>query len=107
MEIHTSGKRHFVRHKDIVHLEAEGSYTTLHLSTGKRITMSKNLKKVEEMLDNEMFFRTHNSHLVQLDRIVACNYRENCVTLDNGSEVPMAVRKREALKRKLSLLMPA
>lgn len=107
LEIHTSGKRHFVRHKDIVHLEAEGSYTTLHLSTGKRITMSKNLKKVEEMLDNEMFFRTHNSHLVQLDRIVACNYRENCVTLDNGSEVPMAVRKRESLKRKLSLLMPA
>ena len=107
LEIHTSGKRHFVRHKDIVHLEAEGSYTTLHLGTGKRITMSKNLKKVEEMLDNEMFFRTHNSHLVQLDRIVACNYRENCVTLDNGNEVPMAVRKREALKRKLSLLMPA
>ena len=76
LEIHTSGKRHFVRHKDIVHLEAEGSYTTLHLSTDKRITMSKNLKKLEEMLDN-------------------------------GSEVPMAVRKREALKRKLSLLMPA
>ena len=46
-------------------------------------------------------------HFVQLDRIVACNYRENCVTLDNGSEVPMAVRKREALKRKPSLLMPA
>ena len=76
LEIHTSGKRHFVRHKDIVHLEAEGSYTTLHLGTGKRITMSKTLKKVEEMLDN-------------------------------GSEAPMAVRKREALKRKLSLLMPA
>ena len=76
LEIHTSGKRHFVRHKDIVHLEAEGSYTTLHLSTDKRITMSKNLKKLEEMLDN-------------------------------GSEVPMAVIKREALKRKLSLLMPA
>ena len=76
LEIHTSGKRHFVRHNDIVHLEAEGSYTTLHLSTDKRITMSKNLKKLEEMLDN-------------------------------GSEVPMAVRKREALKRKLSLLMPA
>ncbi|MGB2228244.1 MAG: LytR/AlgR family response regulator transcription factor, partial [Flavobacteriales bacterium] len=107
LEILTSGKRHFVRHRDIVRVEAEGSYTTLHLAGGKRITMSKNLKRVEEMLNNEMFFRAHNSHLVQLDRIVACNYRENCVTLDNGSEVPMAVRKREALKRKLSLLMPA
>ena len=59
------------------------------------------------MLDNGMFFRTHNSHLVQSDLIVARKYRESCVTLDSGSEVPTAVRKREALKRKLSLLMPA
>ena len=43
LEIHTSGKRHFVRHKDIVHLKAEGSYATIHLGSGKRITMSKNL----------------------------------------------------------------
>lgn len=107
LEILTSGKRHFVRHKDIVHVEAEGSYTTLHLSNGRRITMSKNLKRVEEMLNNEMFFRPHNSHLVQLHRVEACNYRDNTVVLDTGAIVPMAVRKREALKQRLALLMSA
>ena len=107
LEILTSGKRHFVRHKDIVHVEAEGSYTTLHLANGRRITMSKNLKRVEEMLNNEMFFRPHNSHLVQLHRVEACNYRDNTVVLDTGAVVPMAVRKREALKQRLSLLMSA
>ena len=107
LEILTSGKRHFVRHRDIVHVEAEGSYTTLHLAGGRRITMSKNLKRVEEMLDNEMFFRAHNSHLVQLERVEACNYRDNTVVLDTGDVVPMAVRKREALKQRLSLLMTA
>lgn len=107
LEINTSGKRHFVRHKDIVHAEAEGSYTTLHLASGKRLTLSKNLKRVEEMLSNDMFYRTHNSHLVQLERVVSCNYRDNSVQLDSGAKVPMAVRKRESLKQKLALVMPA
>ena len=105
LEILTSGKRHFVRHRDIVHAEAEGSYTTLHLASGRRITISKNLKRLEEMLNNDMFFRPHNSHLVQLERVEACNYRDNTVVLDTGDVVPMAVRKREALKQRLSLLM--
>ena len=69
--------------------------------------MSKNLKRVEEMLDNDMFFRPHNSHLVQLERVEACNYRDNTEVLDTGAVVPMAVRKREALKQRLSLLMSA
>lgn len=107
LEICTSGKRHFVRHKDIVHVEAEGSYTTFHLASGRRITMSKNLKRVEEMLNSDMFFRAHNSHLVQLERVTSCNYRDNTVALDTGAIVPMAVRKREALKQRLSLLMSA
>ena len=53
LEVHTSGKRHFVRHQDILHAEAEGSYTTLHLKGGKRLTLSKNLKRVEAMLDSD------------------------------------------------------
>ena len=59
------------------------------------------------MLDNDMLFRPHNSHLVQLERVEACNYRENTVVLDTGAVVPMAVRNREALKQRLSLLMSA
>ena len=69
--------------------------------------MSKNLKRVEEMLDNDMFLRPHNSHLVRLERVEACNYRDNTVVLDTGAVVPMAVRKREVLKKRLSLLMSA
>ena len=98
---------HFYHHRNIVHVQAEGSCTTLHLASGRRITMSKNLKRVEEMLDNDMFFRPHNSHLVQLERVEACNYRDYTVVLDTGAVVPMAVRKREALKQRLSLLMSA
>jgi len=105
LEVNTTGKRHFVRHQDIVHVEAEGSYTTLHLINGRRLTPSKNLKKVEEMLDSDMFFRVHNSHYIQLEHVRSCNYRDSTVTLVGGATLPMAVRKREPLKQRLSLLM--
>ena len=51
--------------------------------------------------------RAHNIHLVQLSCVHSCNYRDNTMTLESGKTVPMAVRKREALKHKLSLLMSA
>ena len=92
-----------MRHKDIVHVEAEGSYTTLHLANGRRITMSKNLKRVEEMLNNEMFFR----HAQQPPGSTAsgCVMQLRQRGLGYGAVVPMAVRKREALKQRLSLLV--
>ena len=107
LEINTSGKRHFVRHKDIIHAEAEGSYTPLYLASGKRFPLSKNLKRVEGILTPDMFYRTHNSHLVQLERVVSRNFRDNSVQRDSGAKVPMAVRKRESLKQKWALVMPA
>jgi two-component system LytT family response regulator len=104
-EIVTSGKRHFVRHDDILHIEACGSYATLYLSSGRRLTISKNLKKVENILDDPTFFRVHNSQIVRLNCIHSCNYRTHTITLDNGKEIPMAVRKREELRKRMSILI--
>ena len=105
LEISTSGKRHFVKHEDIMHIEACGSYSTIFLGTGRRITISKNLKRIEAILDDPTFFRVHNSQIVNLTRIHQCNYRLHQVTLDNGKEIPLAVRKREQLRHQMQQLM--
>ena len=105
LEISTTGKRHFVKHEDILHIEACGSYSTVFLSSGRRITISKNLKRIEHMLDDPLFFRVHNSQIVNLNRIHQCNYRLHLVTLDNGKEIPLAVRKREQLRHNMQQLM--
>jgi two-component system LytT family response regulator len=42
LEISTTGKRHFVKHDDILHIEACGSYSAVFIASGRRITMSKN-----------------------------------------------------------------
>ena len=105
LEISTTGKRHFVKHEDILHIEAFGSYSTVFLGSGRRITISKNLKRIEAMLDDPTFFRIHNSQIVNLTKIHQFNYRLHQVTLDNGKEIPLAVRKREPLRHQMQQLM--
>jgi len=105
LELSTSGKKHFVKYDDIMHIEACGSYSTIFLKSGKRLTISKNLKKVERMLDDEMFFRVHNSQIVHLSKIHTCNYRNQTIILENGKEVPLAVRKREKLRHQMKVML--
>jgi two-component system LytT family response regulator len=105
VELQTSGQRHFVRYSDIDYIEACGSYSEIYLHNGRRITISKNLKKVEELLDDELFFRVHNSFLVRLPAVDSCNYRSNTLTLRNGSKVQMSTRRREEVRKRLAALM--
>lgn len=105
VELITSGQRHFVRHADILYVEASGSYSTLYLTSGKRITVSKNLKRIEEMLNDAVFCRVHNSFLVRLASVQTFSQRHGVLLLNNGKEVPMAVRKKEEVRKKLTHLM--
>ncbi|MEY5044285.1 MAG: hypothetical protein RJA19_1512 [Bacteroidota bacterium] len=105
LELVTSGHRYFVKHKEILNVEASGSYSTFYLSSGKRITLSRNLKKVEEMLNDPMFYRVHNSQLVRLTSVLSCNLRNSTLTLQDGREVSMSIRKKDEVMQQLEALM--
>jgi two-component system, LytTR family, response regulator len=49
---------------NIVRCEAEGAYTLFYLQNGEKILVSKVLKEYAELLENNGFIRTHQSHLV-------------------------------------------
>ena len=50
---------------DIEYLEAEGAYTSVYLSSGKKKVVSKNLKYFEELLSSfEIFVKVHRSYIV-------------------------------------------
>ncbi len=59
----------FIRIKDIIRCEADGSYTQLYLSNGNKITVSKILKEYEELLGDYNFLRVHQSHLINMEHI--------------------------------------
>ena len=60
----------FVELKDILYLKAEGSYANVFFKEGNKVIVSKNLKDYEDQLTQEEgFFRTHRSFLVNTNYI--------------------------------------
>lgn len=59
----------FIRHADIIRLEASGSYTVFYLENNVKQIASKSLKEYEAQLDPSVFYRCHNSHLVNLKKV--------------------------------------
>jgi two-component system LytT family response regulator len=83
---------------EIFHLECDGAYTHIFSLNRKRITVSQNLKHYEEMLLDYGFFRSHQSHLVNVKRIDSFKKADGgYLILTNGTSVPVSHRKRDAL----------
>ncbi|MEM6343161.1 MAG: LytTR family DNA-binding domain-containing protein [Bacteroidota bacterium] len=93
---------HVVPIEQIIHCQAEGSYTRFFLTDGREILVSKNLKEYEKLLQVAGFFRSHNSHLVHLDHIVRLNKADSVLILQNGTELPVSTRKKDQLIALLS-----
>jgi len=82
--------------KDIIFIKALGKYSEIHVNSKSHYTSYKNLKEFETAMTTS-FVRIHHSYLVNLDSIVSYS-RETChVTLSNGEDIPVSVRKRDEL----------
>ncbi len=87
---------YFVMVDDIYHCEADGSYTVFHLKDNQTITVSKPIKEYELLLEPFGFIRTHNSHLVNTDKISRLDKADGgLLILDNQLTVPISQRKWE------------
>ena len=84
-----------VNNKDIVYLEASESYTTIYLDDGKKYLSSKNIKVFEENLNENIFFRTHKSYIINFAHHIKEFNRSlgNVAVMSNGANVPVSRRK--------------
>jgi len=58
--------------KNILAIEADGTYSTIHLKGEKTVMTSKNLGHFEKVLpENSSFFRTHKSWIINTDYIIS------------------------------------
>jgi DNA-binding LytR/AlgR family response regulator len=90
---------------NIVHCRSYENYTQLFLADKRKITSSKSLKDFEESLKARFFIRVHQSHLVNLyyiDKYVRGNGGH--LILRDGTQIPVAARKKEYLLRQLEKL---
>ncbi len=86
----------FVSLGDIVRLEAKGAYTLLYLHQGEPVMATRNIKEYEELLPATEFFRIHNSHIINIQRIQKyLKGRGGCVIMEDGSSIEVASRRKD------------
>jgi len=100
----TSGTIHVVDIDNIVRCESDRNYTIFHLEDKTKILMSKTIKDYSDLLEQHIFFRVHNSHLVNLKYIVKFKRDELMCVLKDNTEIPVSTRKRDELLRVLRTL---
>lgn len=81
---------------EISKLEASSSYCTVHMSDGEKILISKPLGDVEKHLPEDIFFRVHSSHTINIRKVKnVINQDGGYIELQDGSQVPLARRRKQ------------
>jgi two-component system LytT family response regulator len=95
----------FVKLADIIRCESDNNYTNFYLLGGEKIVVSKTLKDFEEMLEAKGFFRTHKSHIINMNYLKKYIKGEGgSVIMEDGSEVLVSRRRKEDFMNVLARL---
>jgi two-component system LytT family response regulator len=90
------GVKEFVKIKpqNILYAEGQrGGYTTFVLKDGKQTVASRPLAYFEDVLD-EHFYKVHKGHIVNTQYVERFDKANNSITLVNGEEIDVAVRRK-------------
>lgn len=81
---------------DIIRVESDGSYSTFYTTGGKKYVVSKNLKEYESLLPPTIFFRSHKSHLININKVKKYLRTDGYFAeMEDGSVVEIARRKKD------------
>ncbi|MFC3414426.1 LytR/AlgR family response regulator transcription factor [Algoriphagus hitonicola] len=97
--LNTDQELHLIDPGEIIYCQSEGSYSWVFSKSGDKILVSKNLKHLESILPDQLFFRIHHSYLVNVQRINLLDKTHSNVILDAGVSLPLSrLRKKEFLE---------
>lgn len=92
----------FVEASEILYCNAESNYTHIILSEGRKYTLSKTLKDVEQMLMPLDFFRVHQSYLINFNYLKKYLRDDGgYVVMSDGKTIPIAKRRKEEFLSKM------
>lgn len=103
LAVPTSSGVHFFTLDEILRLEADKNYTSIHLIGRRPFVSSKTLKHFDEMLGEFNFIRTHKSHLVNPRHITQVTHNSQYVLLTDGSRIEVSRRKKEEVQQHLNI----
>jgi len=98
-----NGGFNLIQLDDILYCEADGSYTHFYTTDKKICIVSKNLKTIESILPQNLFFRIHRSTLLNLKHIVSYNNNGE-IQLTNNKKLLVSSRNKASFLRVLKLM---
>ena len=88
--------------ENIISCSSDSNYTVLHLKNKQKITASRTLKEIEEMLEDYSFLRVHHSFLVNLNEIDKYIKGDGgYLIMSDGSNIDVSRSRKEFLLKKL------
>ena len=94
----------FVEASDIIYCNAESNYTHIIFPEGRKYTLAKTLKDVEQMLMSPEFFRVHQSYLINF-KYLKKYLRDDggYVVMSDGKTIPIAKRRKDEFLAKMRM----
>ncbi|MES2777097.1 MAG: LytTR family DNA-binding domain-containing protein [Bacteroidota bacterium] len=81
----------------ITRCESSGNYTIIFFNDNKKMTLSKTLKDIEELLRKQRFARIHHSHLINMDFVSKYIKAEGgMVEMNDGTKIPISRQRKDA-----------
>ncbi|OUS01305.1 hypothetical protein A9Q86_05830 [Flavobacteriales bacterium 33_180_T64] len=85
---------------DILYCKSEGNYTTFYTKQSEKILVSKPIKKIMELLSEDIFIRCHQSYLVNKKHVVRYN-KQGMLIIINEVKVPVSSRRKDFVMGKI------
>ena len=102
LALHTQDKIHIVNITDILRCESNVNYTEFHFVNGKKLLVTKTLKDFEDLLNDQGFYRVHQSHLINTKFIKEFVKTDGgYLIMNDGCNVPVSTRKRPEVMKML------
>jgi two-component system LytT family response regulator len=100
VNISCDGKIYFLEPDEIMYCESDGNYCNVLLENGQKLFLTQILKNIEEKLPKNIFYRVHNSFVVNLNKVREYQKNEGYLVLRNGKHIPVSRTKKSLFLEK-------
>ncbi len=97
--IKTSNKVVKVSHDEIQYITSMGAYVRIVTTAGEEVLSLQSMKRMEEVLPGDQFFRVHRSHIINIKHVNSIE--GNVIRLDQDNTITLSKSKREDFLRRI------
>jgi two-component system, LytTR family, response regulator len=96
LAIPTADGMEYLNPKDIMRIESDRSYSWFYTTGNRKILVSRHLKEFQDLLGDRNFFRSHNSHLINLRFVKKFIRREGgYIEMQDGAQIPISRGRKD------------